>query len=62
MELPCFVAEEALRRLQPSTLAADSGFLEAFDAHRNRIYEVAATVYARGRRGSYDLQPTDFRD
>jgi hypothetical protein len=60
MEVSFFVAEEALRRLQPSIAAEDSGFLEVFDAHRHRIHEVAAKVYARGPKGSYDLQANDF--
>jgi hypothetical protein len=60
LEVSFFVVEEALRRLQPSTLATDDAFLNAFDAHRPRIHEVATTVYARGRKGSYELQASDF--
>jgi hypothetical protein len=60
MEVSFFVAEDALRRLEPSAAARDCGILEAFDAHRRRIYEVAAKVYARGPKGSYDLQANDF--
>jgi Protein of unknown function (DUF1488) len=60
MEVSFFVAEDALRRLQPSMAAGDNGFLEAFDAHRQRIYEVAAKVFARGPKGSYELQANDF--
>jgi hypothetical protein len=58
MEVSFFVAEEALHRLQPSAGTRDEGALEAFDAHRPRIREVAAKVYARGSKGSYDLQAT----
>jgi hypothetical protein len=35
-------------------------FLNAFDAHRDLIYKTAAKVFARGRRGSYELVATDF--
>jgi hypothetical protein len=56
MEVSFFVAEEALRRLQPSIAAKDSGFLEVFDAHRHRIHEVAAKVYARGPKAISDQQ------
>jgi hypothetical protein len=60
MEVSFFVAEEALRLLQPFTGNREGGFLEAFDAHRKRICKVAAKVYARGSKGSYELQPNDF--
>jgi hypothetical protein len=33
--------------------------LRAFDINRDRIYAIAAKVYARGRRGSYDLNVAD---
>ena len=51
---------DALLRLQPSTASENSGFLEAFDAHRDRICKIAAKVYAHGPKGSYDLQAKDF--
>ena len=60
MEVSFFVAENALLRLQPFTASKDSDFLEAFDAHRDRICKIAAKVYARGPKGSYDLQAEDF--
>ena len=34
--------------------------LGAFDVHRNLIYAAAAKVYARGRKGSYDVVSSDF--
>ena len=37
--------------------AAD--LLRAFDINRERIYAIAAKVYARGRRGSYELNAAD---
>ena len=60
MEVSFFVAEDALLRLQPFTASKDSDFLEAFDAHRDRICAVAAKVYAHGPKGSYDLPGVRF--
>jgi hypothetical protein len=60
MEVSFFVAEDALFRLQPSIASKDSDFLEAFDAHRDRICKIAAKVYARGPKGSYDLRRRIF--
>jgi hypothetical protein len=38
----------------------EAGLLNAFDRNRKRIYDAAAKVYERGRKGSYDLLPEDF--
>jgi hypothetical protein len=38
----------------------EAGLLGAFDANRDLIYAAAAKVYARGRKGSYDLVSADF--
>ena len=46
--------------LRISTASRGSDFLQAFDEHRDRICKVAAKVYARGPKGSYDLQAKDF--
>jgi hypothetical protein len=59
MEAAFFVSEEALRRLQPN-MADEAGLLRAFDANRQLIHAVAAKVYGRGPRGSYDLVSADF--
>jgi hypothetical protein len=59
LEAAFFVTEEALKRLQPGMLG-EVGLLSAFDAHRPLIYAAAAKVYARGHRGSYDLESADF--
>ena len=37
-----------------------AGLLRAFDLNRERIYAVAAKVYGRGHKGSYDLLLRDF--
>ena len=59
METSFFVTADALRRFQPNLrIAAD--FLETFDLNLDRIHESAKRVYARGRRGSYNLSAADF--
>jgi Protein of unknown function (DUF1488) len=60
MEASFFVTEEALKRVQPDMRFDEIGSLRAFDANRDLIHAAAARVYARGRRGSYDLVDTDF--
>jgi hypothetical protein len=47
------VEGEALRKLRPEMGGAESGFLTAFDAVRERIHEVADRVYVHGRKGTY---------
>jgi hypothetical protein len=59
MESSFYLAEEALKMIQPG-LRSDAGdLLRAFDVNRDRIYAIAAKVYARGRRGSYELNVAD---
>jgi hypothetical protein len=53
IEVSFFVEEGALKRLCPDMSSAETGFLKAFDAARNRIQEVADKVYVRGGKGSY---------
>jgi hypothetical protein len=60
MEASFFVTEEALKRVQPDMRLDETGLLRAFDANRDLIHTIASRVYARGRRGSYDLVDTDF--
>lgn len=60
MESSFYVTAEALVRIQPDTRPDAAGLLKAFDINRDRICAVAAKVYARGRRGSYDLNVADF--
>jgi hypothetical protein len=61
LEASFFVNEDALRRIQPDMRIDEMGLLSAFDLNRDLIYATAAKVYMRGRRGSYDLIPADFR-
>jgi Protein of unknown function (DUF1488) len=60
MEASFFVSADALKRLAPDTGRDAAGCLAAFDAHRESVLAAAAKVYARGRKGSYDLIDSDF--
>jgi hypothetical protein len=60
MEASFFVTEDALKRVQPDMRFDEAGFLSAFDSHRDLIHAAAIKVYARGRKGSYDLFGADF--
>ena len=60
MEASFFVNEDALKRIEPSMVPDESGLLKAFDSHRDLIYAAAMKVYQRGRKGLYELTPTDF--
>jgi hypothetical protein len=60
MEATFFVTEEALRRVQPDVALDENGLLGAFDANRDLIHATGSKVYARGRRGHYDLVGADF--
>lgn len=59
MESSFFVTADALIRMQPNLRPDAVELLRAFDSNRDRIYAIAAKVYARGRRGSYDLVAAD---
>lgn len=60
LEIAFLVEVGALCKLEPrmGNLEADS--LEAFDAARERVLEVARKVYTRGRCGPYLLAAADF--
>jgi hypothetical protein len=60
MESSFFVTEDALKRLQPDMQVGEVGLLKVFDLNRDLIQATAAKVYARGRKGSYELVTTDF--
>lgn len=51
---------DALKRIEPNLRPEAVDLLRAFDNNRDRIYGIAAKVYARGRRGSYDLNAADI--
>jgi Protein of unknown function (DUF1488) len=60
MEASFFVTDDALRRLLPGMRRDGDGLLGAFDLNRELIYAIAAKVYGRGRKGSYELVAADF--
>lgn len=60
IEASFYIDEDAMTRIQPGVRLDESGFLNAFDAHRDRICAAAAKVYVRGSRGSYDLSAANF--
>lgn len=60
IEASFFIDEAALAQIQPGVRPDESGFLNAFDANRDKICAAAARIYARGSRGSYDLGASNF--
>lgn len=60
MESSFFVTADALRQMQPNLKSDADDLLRAFDSNRDRIYATAARVYARGRKGSYDIFAADL--
>ncbi len=60
MERSFFVTEELLKRLQPDMSCNETSLLAAFDLNRDVIHAAAEKLYARGRKGSYDLIIADF--
>jgi hypothetical protein len=60
MEFSFFVSEDALLRIASAATLDDAGLLDAFDANRDRVLAAATRVYARGRKGSYDLAWRDL--
>ena len=60
MESSFFIMADALQRVQPGIWLDEAGLLDAFDANRDLIYATATRVYARGRKGSYDVVASDF--
>ncbi len=59
-EVSFFATEDALHRLQPGVASDELSLLSAFSAHRDRVYAAAARVYARGRKGSYEIWSGDL--
>lgn len=60
MEASFFVSVAALRSIEPRMMNDETSILSAFDQHRDRICATAAKVYARGHKGSYELNRSDF--
>ena len=60
MENSFFVTSDALKHIQPSLEPDEASVLRAFDSNRKLIHDIAAKVYARGRRNAYVLVAADF--
>jgi len=60
LEISFLVEVSALYKLNPHTRNGEGGYLESFDAVRDRIYEAARNAYSRGREGTYLLAAADF--
>ena len=60
METSFFISVAALRSIEPQVTNDEESILTAFDVHRDRICAAAAKVYARGHKGSYEFNKSDF--
>jgi hypothetical protein len=60
LEIPYFVEEGALCRMDPKVTRDEAGLLEVFDRHRDRILKAATGVYRRHSRASYTLAAADM--
>lgn len=60
LEISFFVEVGALLKLNPQMSNVEAGYLEVFDAARERIHETARKVYSRARKDSCLLAAADF--
>lgn len=60
MEVPLFVEESALLKLNPDCGGDEAAMLATFDANRDRIQGVADKVHRRDRLGFHVLDAADF--
>ena len=60
LEISFFVTVDALEKLNSQTRKSEEGYLETFDAVRNRIHKSARKVYSRGGKFVYFLEAADF--
>ena len=60
MEWSFFITADALKHVRPAMENDEAGMLAAFDSHRDRICAAARKLYARGRKGSYELGAEDL--
>jgi hypothetical protein len=64
MEVSFFLETAAIEQLYPTLDSAESELLKAFDAARDKIYQVADKVYRHGGGGkgtyAYSLAAADF--
>jgi ribosomal protein L35AE/L33A len=60
LEVSFFVEVSALYKPNPQTRNVEAGYLEAFDAARDRIHETARKVHWRACEGAYLPASADF--
>ncbi|MDY0873697.1 DUF1488 family protein [Dongia rigui] len=60
LEVPFFLAADALTKLVPGASDDEVSLLTVFDQHRDRIFRAAERVYSRNSKGSYFLKATDM--
>jgi hypothetical protein len=60
LEVSFSVSEGALLQLAPRAPIGEMSMLESFDKNRERILAAAHKVYQGRRKGSYDLDGSDF--
>jgi hypothetical protein len=60
MEHSFIITAYALRQLQPNVAMEEEALLNVFDRNRDRIYQVAAGLYARGPRSFYEVGEHDM--
>jgi hypothetical protein len=60
MEIPFFLNESALLRLNPKAARTEAAMLATFDANRERINAVAGKIHAFDRRSFHVLEAGDF--
>ena len=60
LEISFFLEVSALHKLNPQTGNVEEGYLQAFDAARDRIHETARKVYSQAPKGAYLLAAADF--
>ena len=61
MESTFYIAENALKGVQPDMKFDEASILLAFDLNRELIHAAAVSAYERERRTSYDLVAADFK-
>ena len=61
LEVPFFLEESVLLRLDPKTKNVEAAMLATFDAARDRIHEVADRVHSFQKRSFHVLVAGDFR-
>jgi hypothetical protein len=59
--IPFFVEIAALSKRQPAAAGSEAAYLDAFDANRSSIQDIAREAYSSSRKTMYVLTPADFK-